>query len=1664
MVQAQIRSRHVQDITKPLVNPTQDDRSIEITTAIDSIDTSQEIERWDDAFDLDEPHALEHLFDQLRRHLPRSPLSDNSDQGDYFQLDVSSRSVTALQQQQLQHLQSLTPPTTPGSRPSNSLQLTSRRRTSFPTYTHALPSPPTTTTATTLMSSRSILASRGSDSGTSHNSFQRLVDSTAEACISTGLNFMSSNSFVNGKTDAAGGNHGPTPASSARGTVLCVTDTSSDKGLSKKKLSMPSSTSSSPASSTSSTPSAISTSFTAPSTVVTTRGLLLQTDKDKRKDKSHDENPSVSIKAMTTITQEMMQSNLPAYTGIITRINPINPIKRVAAWVDDLEDLEVPEGELNFNHVRSILEKSSSTVVEALESADSWDTDSENSASRSDDFFSAGMQLKSLPLSSIAPQIRADPAAPPMNSLRRSGDSGNTRSRNIRSNVMSEPDTIETLDDDFDFPEDFGSLRLHTEARRYERNSTSAESSLLKRQSSLLQWQDSGSDMDEFDFSTPLDNDSVSSIASLSKDSIDDESFLDGIIFPEAMESLQLVTNRPYRPETEPSIFGKESYFLEDQDDFWDGLDIGGDDAFNRKNWNKNVIVRAVPLGRERSGSRVQREVVPLKDFVALPSRIPRLCRAPGDTSRPVTPAPSLSRMHSTQFELPLRNLKSKSSLPRLKRTSVSKRDGGARSSLIFLGSDAVLASSDVSSTYSSPLASRAPTPTISNIPASKRNSLLQNKDGFPTFKRSSLAIRSVSFNEPTEAPQQEEPMPTTSLVLSPPSSLPPIEAKAAASSRSNSKGFPSLRMLVKKLDFARPRFSTRGLIPVFEPAAPPKITCSAEQPHFTNHEDESRAKASKVPHSRSSSYTDWSSILASTETTRESRSPSRAGLVSLGGISEVSTTDIGESVTPVAATDRFSRRLFLKRSPKHSMFGDGSELDRFDNLPTYGPQELYEDERARVTVLAAQARRQSTDRVAAWLRKPQSIANFKDVNKTEAKTNEQPDSNSLSKIRKSKSIRRSLFDIFGQNTGADQLKDKEEKGKSQRKRRKMSNGPTLIRDLSQSRVRKVSGMIYNPKDKMWDGNDDILDDFEDDQNTSTPHDAIAPVSPSSHSYLPAPSLLGVNRPALISNMSQYTKQRTQVAGKMIFDPTKMCWVVNPEYISRRLRQKQTNYSQRSLDEAWGDEPDIFAGLSDSDLSQGEQEGDDDRGQDREDAPRASVGRSKSHRLLSRPSFRRYPTQERLEEGGHLRPCPETMNSALANEPVNSRPTSVVIHSIVSKSSRKSLNGTHSNGYSNGMSGGGYSSRGEFEVGVEFDITDAFLEQCIAAESQHRKDAGKFFALPCTPAVAEPNPIPSGPLSKMRSSKVLSLGKRSSKPKTPDCLKENEETNGNHPDMTQKGRKGKEKADDSLPGTERTSDCVIIQNNKMEKNTDKSLTPFQPKKPVLSWPPRNKSKSRSIIAYLQDEQNTQGSPGQIESSSNQKSSTWKRIKGSSANSSSENSTRVACKDKSKGKSKDKNKDKSRKSFGRVGLLPFASTYSSTSSAAPAAATLAARGRGGPDDVHFHRLPSKHDSICGTLSFSATLAVARRGPLSHDRRRIGNHTFDPVNTHKRTDGDGDEEGSLKENISPDADQVDEDDDWIERGYRVMSRARGRPPLFQRTELLQEFERHTGQRYQ
>ena len=106
---------------------------------------------------------------------------------------------------------------------------------------------------------------------------------------------------------------------------------------------------------------------------------------------------------------------------------------------------------------------------------------------------------------------------------------------------------------------------------------------------------------------------------------------------------------------------------------------------------------------------------------------------------------------------------------------------------------------------------------------------------------------------------------------------------------------------------------------------------------------------------------------------------------------------------------------------------------------------------------------------------------------------------------------------------------------------------PTILNDWTNSHVNLVvSGMRYNPATFRWEGNENLVQDFE---------SLAAPKSPKP-------------TPALITNMGAV--QNVQSIGGMIFDPRRMCW----------LRARTSEYGcQEGIPPE--DEDDVFAGLDD---------------------------------------------------------------------------------------------------------------------------------------------------------------------------------------------------------------------------------------------------------------------------------------------------------------------------------------------------------------------------------------------------------------------------------------------------------------------------------------------------
>ncbi|ORY64326.1 uncharacterized protein BCR38DRAFT_342979, partial [Pseudomassariella vexata] len=137
---------------------------------------------------------------------------------------------------------------------------------------------------------------------------------------------------------------------------------------------------------------------------------------------------------------------------------------------------------------------------------------------------------------------------------------------------------------------------------------------------------------------------------------------------------------------------------------------------------------------------------------------------------------------------------------------------------------------------------------------------------------------------------------------------------------------------------------------------------------------------------------------------------------------------------------------------------------------------------------------------------------------------------------------------------------------RSRKTRKPQQLKPHLISNLNSGKESKVvNGMIYNPDTFRWEGNENVLNVF--DVPLSTPSTASIP-------YMMREKENTTPRPVLITNMSA-TKGVKRV-GDMVFDPQQMCWLkVDTATSSGRLDDPMDGF------DALDDEDDPFRGIPD---------------------------------------------------------------------------------------------------------------------------------------------------------------------------------------------------------------------------------------------------------------------------------------------------------------------------------------------------------------------------------------------------------------------------------------------------------------------------------------------------
>ncbi|KAI0534293.1 cytokinesis regulator [Xylaria digitata] len=244
------------------------------------------------------------------------------------------------------------------------------------------------------------------------------------------------------------------------------------------------------------------------------------------------------------------------------------------------------------------------------------------------------------------------------------------------------------------------------------------------------------------------------------------------------------------------------------------------------------------------------------------------------------------------------------------------------------------------------------------------------------------------------------------------------------------------------------------------------------------------------------------------------------------------------EKSTPEPAWQQINK----PRRVRH--FGDGHELDAFDDLPTSAQTE------------------------SRYIKQPIASGNKSNI-RNKIYQNVLPDRNTPSPVSPYSPNRMDLLPRFARDTAASRIARETSlaqraqptaplapltsqrvaqlstrtnlnphsslnHSRSKKSRKPPQLKPHLISNLNSAKDSKVvNGMTYNPVTFRWEGNENVLNAFD------------VPTSSPSATPLPQPMIrdrdTATPRPVLITNIN--TKKEVRRMGDMVFDPQNMCWL-----------------------------------------------------------------------------------------------------------------------------------------------------------------------------------------------------------------------------------------------------------------------------------------------------------------------------------------------------------------------------------------------------------------------------------------------------------------------------------------------------------------------------------------
>ncbi|KAK3315147.1 hypothetical protein B0H66DRAFT_577121 [Apodospora peruviana] len=611
-----------------------------------------------------------------------------------------------------------------------------------------------------------------------------------------------------------------------------------------------------------------------------------------------------------------------------------------------------------------------------------------------------------------------------------------------------------------------------------------------------------------------------------------EDEVLDGLLLPSGPLNFEERLNRRRQsrsPERIPEEPAKEP-LKEEKEDFLAGLDIGDGEVFDSK---KLTLHRNVQVKETRPASPSRPKTSVALKFTSKPAVVSRLPRPMGP------PTVSHERTHTQSSLEPV----SESGGPIIHthtRRSLSRLGHSAHSSVTSVSSVVTPTTPSSTSTFtpSTPrrkeIGQKTSTVSLRNEPTTTSAQLLRLKRSLPAMRAPQSPARPTTSSRGYDRPPSRSEM-----AARPPSSMRPKT--------------PVERMRTMESSAAQAR---KAPVP-FLPAG-----ASASQSHNI------LAKSSRV-FRRHDSDNSISSI-GSVEFRPNSRAVSRSTMRS----PSPRKYRQAEKLAPLGAYQQLSK----PQRARH--FGDGHELDGFDDLPTSSQAEARFLRQPVTTGPKAQMRSKIYQNILPdrtmtpspsipYSPRVDYVPSFaRDTTASriarETSLAQRAPSGPLAPLTTQRVAQLSARSNFSPQPPQSTIKSKKLRKAPQLK-------PHLISNLNPPKdLKMVNGMCYNPETFRWEGNDNVLSNF--DAPASSPSTASVP------HYLMRERENATPRPALITNIG--ATKGVQVVGGMVFDPQNMCWLkLGPNHST--AGHKADQHDPMDGFNALDDDEDVFKDIPD---------------------------------------------------------------------------------------------------------------------------------------------------------------------------------------------------------------------------------------------------------------------------------------------------------------------------------------------------------------------------------------------------------------------------------------------------------------------------------------------------